>query len=79
MIELQHAWANPPLCLQLLTLLVDVMETHSRVAHQAGVLLGGFSRHMGDAQATVPVKESEVQVLLDGYNGAAVVQRYVCG
>ena len=64
--------------LQLLALLVEVMNTHARVAHQAGVLMSEFSRYMGQAQDTAPVKASEIDILLQGYLSASAVLRYLC-
>jgi HEAT repeat protein len=53
-------------------LLVHVMVHHSRVAHQAGVLLVSFAAEMGDAARSgeTPLKDNEVSVLMDAYYSA---------
>ena len=52
---------------KVLTVLVDVMRHHPRIAHQAGLMMTEFVKQMQRVAQRVEVKAAETDILLDGY------------
>ncbi|EGD82362.1 hypothetical protein PTSG_11954 [Salpingoeca rosetta] len=60
---------------KVLSLLVEVMRNHSRIAHQAGIMMVAFAKHMQAAAADVEVTAKETDVLFDAYDSESPWQR----